>query len=761
VEQNPSVPSLRRIALVALVATACADSPGTVDAGTSTAPPDATTTPDSGPTAPDAGTDAGVRFTVESARLIDPTRVEVAFSVPVAEPADPARYSILGVPLFTATHSRTATSVTLRTHPVIGAPGAVALTGVLSNDGQRLSGSTDVVVEGFGLAPLADERFTSATFEEVLGRGWEVVDDPRANSGGPSVWEVGNGVLRQLSNIYGGDRSGRESTRKFGTYFVYDTPISNTLVEATITNRDDDGFGLIARYRSPTEYYRFEWMSQGSLRRLGRVHPDGDRVIDVDMVPFEPAEAYHIRLSMVGRRISVFIDDELVLQGQDDKISEGRAGVFVWGSEDVVVHQIAVTRMPATSYPEPSTRPRPTAPVATHGTMIGELRAHSAQAWLRTSSEARVTLRYGATPEMLEAAPTVTTRAEDDFTARIDLDGLTPDTMYHYQAVIEDVARPTERNRTKSRTFTTFAAPDAEEAIDVVFYADVHQHRTAAYTAFDIIRSLQPDLLLSLGDVPYMDAEPVARTAVAYSLRHHWIRSAPAFQRLLSTIPIYAIWDDHEVLNDWDARVASSRVETAVRSWRNWSPAKVPANAPDRAIYRSVRLGALAELFMLDTRSQRSANNAADGPNKTMLGAEQRAWLLNGLSQSDANFKIVVSSVPLRFGTTNNDHWRGFANERTAIFDHIASEPVTGVMFIAGDQHWHAAHHHPEGINEYQASGISASVRTPPANQDPAVVFIATENGFGSLKIRGGSDPRVVVTLHGLDGSALFTESVR
>ena len=731
--------------------------PGPVDAGVRDAAAfDDASAPDSAePPAP---------FRLERAEVVDPTTVALSFSAaPSDETAtDPSQYQIRGVPVIAAARGSTITTVLLRTHHIVGAPGRLEVDGATAADGQRLSGQTDLTITGAGLDPTAAESFELTTLPEVLNRGWAIVDDPRAVYDRPSRWTVESGVLLQSSNIYGGANASRAGTNKFGTYFLHDHALGDTVISAVLTNHDDDGMGLIARYRDARKYYRFEWMKQGGVRRLVRLHPAGDRVIDADLAPFESGQPYRLRLAVQGRRISAFVNDLLVLQGTDDVIADGLAGIFVWGSDNLAVHAVSIARLPnpGPSYPEPTTRMRPSAPIATHGTVVGALTSSSAKFWVRASSEASVQLRYGTDRSLADRTAAKRTTDADAHTAQFELTGLEPGTTYFASAALADPSSG-ERNHTAVREIRTLPRPDVDAPVDIVFFADVHQGAPQKMGAFDVISAMDPDLLLCLGDVPYMDAEPAASTRDAFLAKHAFIRSEPRFVSLLGQVPIYGMWDDHEVTNDWDARTSASLVQTGVQAWKLWWPHNVAAGAPALSNYRSVRIGANVEVFLLDTRSQRSSNAASDGPAKTILGPEQATWLHAGLLASGARFKIIVSSVPLRFGTTGNDHWAGYVRERTALFDHINSNQIEGVLFLSGDQHWHAVHHHPEGFSEFQASGISASVRTPPAMRDPAVVFLLTANGFGRVQVRGGDDPRVLVTLHTLDGTEVYDEEVR
>ena len=84
---------------------------------------------------------------------------------------------------------------------------------------------------------------------------------------------------------------------------------------------------------------------------------------------------------------------------------------------------------------------------------------------------------------------------------------------------------------------------------------------------------------------------------------------------------MFALYDDHEVADNWDASFRAehpARVAAALRAWDEWFP--LWADTPVERRYRRWRWGSLSELFLLDTRLYRSANSTADGPDKTMLG---------------------------------------------------------------------------------------------------------------------------------------------
>jgi hypothetical protein len=118
-----------------------------------------------------------------------------------------------------------------------------------------------------------------------------------------------------------------------------------------------------------------------------------------------------------------------------------------------------------------------------------------------------------------------------------------------------------------------------------------------------------------------------------------------------------------------------------------------------------------------------------DGPDKTMLGPTQRAWLVERVLASTATFKVVFSGVPLDFGE-GNDHWSSFRNERDRLLDGLAGVP--GLLFVSADQHWFAAHQHAHGVREFQVGPLARGIGTP-LSQAPGVLFRATRFNAGLI----------------------------
>ncbi len=103
------------------------------------------------------------------------------------------------------------------------------------------------------------------------------------------------------------------------------------------------------------------------------------------------------------------------------------------------------------------------------------------------------------------------------------------------------------------------------------------------------------------------------------------------------------------------------------------------------------------DFFMLDTRGQRQMHDKSDPYKKglSMLGAKQRAWLIDGMRASKAEFLFVVSSVNFMVphigggkirAENKDDAWTVFFDEREALIDFWDDLPQP-VLLLTGDLH--------------------------------------------------------------------------
>ena len=117
-----------------------------------------------------------------------------------------------------------------------------------------------------------------------------------------------------------------------------------------------------------------------------------------------------------------------------------------------------------------------------------------------------------------------------------------------------------------------------------------------------------------------------------------------------------------------------------------------------RRSYYKWRVGN-CEFFALDTRSHRMKHDIKrpDRPDVSLIGNEQKAWLMENMKKSDADFLFVVSSVPFMIphngaggmafqAEDKDDAWTVFLHERQELiqFWDKLNRPV---MVLTGDLH--------------------------------------------------------------------------
>lgn len=418
------------------------------------------------------------------------------------------------------------------------------------------------------------------------------------------------------------------------------------------------------------------------------------------------------------------------------------------------------------------------------GIATGDVTDRSALVWLRTDGPQKVQIEWAPVEEWAKAesdhadlprlarTALLQTGREHDFTLRVPLDGLKPATRYRYQVLVENrqwegglaaVAKVAAAGE-----FLTAPAPDAPAPVTFLWSGDLGgQQRCrddgAGYPIFDVMRRQRPDFAVLLGDLMYSDdtcpSPPnapgsafTASTLDEYRAKHRYQRGASALQRFLAAVPVFAIWDDHEVGNNF-AGPHDPRTPIGRQALLEYWPIRTPPDDPAR-LYRRVRFGADLELFILDTRQYRSRNAEPDGPGKTMLGEAQRAWLLDGLATSAATWKVIATSVPLsnpKGGTPlapGNDSWArgpdgtGFQTELGRIVDTILSHRIRNVVWLAADVHYVQANaYDPDGdgvadFHEFICGPLSAAYGRPvPPNPVFKPVTLFSDGGYSNFGV--------------------------
>ena len=328
-----------------------------------------------------------------------------------------------------------------------------------------------------------------------------------------------------------------------------------------------------------------------------------------------------------------------------------------------------------------------------------------------------------------------------DHTLHVDLNGrLESDTVYYFRFV---------HNGVSSRTGRTKTLPHREKERPVRMAVLTCQDYTTGYfNAHKILGDMadrgELDLAFFDGDFTYEYASydssaahilrpmtfpshsPSAITAEDFRFLYQNYLSDPQLQHSLASMPFIVIPDDHEVADNqyWDrarnqagipgkrykflSALEKSRLMLDSRkAWVNYTPARIKVNPitdnPQKFVqlYRSFRLGKMADFFVTDSRSYRDGENIdADDPTKTMLGRDQVTWFKKQLADSDAHWRLWGNQTMFsRFvaygdhldilpdGLVNTDQWNGFRAERAMLKEQLDTSDVKNLLILTGDMH--------------------------------------------------------------------------
>ena len=353
---------------------------------------------------------------------------------------------------------------------------------------------------------------------------------------------------------------------------------------------------------------------------------------------------------------------------------------------------------------------------------MGDVTARSALVWLRADPGSRVSLQFAEDRNLSRANSTDETAVDPkaDNSALFSLDSLRPATRYYYRARVAGKA--------PGPTASFVTAPAAAENARVVFcFSGDSRESYQPFTVMRAVQAQQPDFFLHLGDTIYADRGGNARSLEEFWQKYRANRSDRSSQNCFAATSVYALWDDHEVTNDYLPGEPLARIGR--QAFLQYWPTRCSAAEPDR-IYRSVRWGKAVELFLLDSRQYR------DPKKGTLLGHRQLEWLLNGLAASTATFKFVATPVPMAGG--GSDRWDGYPKERSDLLRYINEKKLPGVVFLSADMHYAAVTKIPKGhgLIDITAGPIAAPLNRVTNGTHHRYEFFLAENfNFAKLTI--------------------------
>ena len=363
------------------------------------------------------------------------------------------------------------------------------------------------------------------------------------------------------------------------------------------------------------------------------------------------------------------------------------------------------------------------------GYVCGEVTDQSALVWLRAERDSRAAIQYGKDPgfDHFISTELVSVDYDADATAIIPLDDLEPGTRYYYRGLVSG------KKAGPIASFVTAPRPDENAKVSFCFSGDTRDNYQP-FTIMGAVQAQRPDFFMHLGDTIYADINGRARHLSEFWAKYRRNRTDPWGQNCFCTTGVYAIWDDHEVVNDYGP--GNPLAPIGRKAFLDYWPVR-HRPGESAAIYRSFRWGRAAEIFLLDTRQYR--NHAKN----TMLGRAQKRWLFDALSASSATFKFIASAVPLAGG--GYDRWDGFPQERAEIIEFIRSRKIAGVVFLSADMHYAAITKIPNsgGLRDITAGPLAAPLNRVTNGTAARYEFFMAENfNFAKITIDPKTNPR-------------------
>jgi alkaline phosphatase D len=306
----------------------------------------------------------------------------------------------------------------------------------------------------------------------------------------------------------------------------------------------------------------------------------------------------------------------------------------------------------------------------------------------------------------------------------VEVTGLKPRRWYWYRFRVGEAPSPI------GRSLTLPAAGAKLDKLRLAF-ASCQHYEQGYYAAYRDMAAQDLDVVLHLGDYIYESnrrdalrshagAEP--HSLLEYRNRHAQYKLDADLRSAHARFPWIVTWDDHDVQNDYAGAFSQDndppekfllRRAAAYQAYYEHLPLRLRARprGSDALIYRRFAFGDLVQMQVTDDRQYRSDQPCASpgywggqvardcpervDPARTMFGAEQERWLLDGLSQKSARWNVLAQQLLMaqldeRRGDDRawwTDGWDGYPAARARILNHLRARKIDNCVVLGGDAH--------------------------------------------------------------------------
>ncbi len=338
-----------------------------------------------------------------------------------------------------------------------------------------------------------------------------------------------------------------------------------------------------------------------------------------------------------------------------------------------------------------------------HGVASGDPLQHQVIIWTRVTPTMDIPLVWVGYEVSVDSgfssllqSGLLSAHKEKDYTIKIDLQDLQPDTIYFYRFKTSNAYSSTGRTRT---------LPVQTDSVALAVFSCAHFNNGYFNAYHDACKFKDKiDVVIHLGDYIYENgmqdndgnpgygashAREIGRALAEdnkqallslhdYRRRYATYRSDPDLQLLHSLFPFICIWDDHEVADnayregakEYTAQARHDyhqRKAVAIKAYLEWMPVRIAKQTTMPQIYRSFDFGSLLSLHMLDTRliardrpleyidylkpddnfDLADFAQARFDSRRNLLGYTQLDWLHKMMQKSSAQWQLIGQQVRL------------------------------------------------------------------------------------------------------------------
>lgn len=295
---------------------------------------------------------------------------------------------------------------------------------------------------------------------------------------------------------------------------------------------------------------------------------------------------------------------------------------------------------------------------------------------------------------------------------------LVPNTKYYYRAVINNIPDA------QINSFTTFPSQKNQNFSFGFGSCQQSHYAPSKPEIFSVIAKDSLKFWIQIGDWGYPDT---TEKKYGYRFNTRWDllensyltrygRSYAFADLVISQMPVAYVYDDHDFAgNNSDGTDAAK--QNSIDAYGIFFPHYELGN-PQNGLWQKFSYGNV-DFFIIDTRTQRTANNDAldengnynPKPGHSILagfqidGENQKEWLKRSLKESNAKWKVIVSSVmfnpryrDLLDDVSLNgqlqwlkndiiDKWSGYESEQNEILNFIKDNKINNLIVLSGDSH--------------------------------------------------------------------------